>query len=77
MKNSVEPLLPRFKGQMIKSKPSGLTEIILKEAEREMLERQSLSIFTECSNSGLPFRDCLVAILITGMDWGIQITKGK
>ena len=75
MKNKVEPLRPRFKGQIKVSKPHRMSEIEISDEEREMFERQALSIFTECANSGMSFRDSLVSILISGMDWGLQCSK--
>ena len=40
-----------------------------------MFERQALEIFTECANSGLPFRDSLSAILLSGFQWGVEASR--
>ncbi len=72
-----EPLFPRHDGQKEISKPRNMTEIKMKQDERKLLEREALSIFTDCCNSGLPLRSTLLAIFVTGMDWGINCTKGE
>lgn len=75
MGNKRTPLYPRFQGQMAAGVPHRMAKIKMSHAERELFEGQALDIFTECSNSGLPFRSCLLAILVSGMDWGVQATK--
>lgn len=70
-----EALHPRFAGQMLRANPHGLEKLKLDHETRIMFERQSLEIFTECANSGLPFRDCLSAILISGFQWGVEASR--
>lgn len=75
MANRLEPLTSRLEGQKVRCNPTTLTEIELSPREREILERESLSIFTECCNAGLPLREALTAIMLTGVDWGVTCTK--
>ena len=49
--------------------PGDLTKIKLPEGATEVLQRQSLDIFTIMANAGYPFADCLAAILLTGINW--------
>jgi hypothetical protein len=69
-------LMPRVTALRYASQtPNNMSRFECSEDERILLERQALSIFTECSNAGLPLRSSLVAILLSGIDWGVQSAK--
>lgn len=70
-----EPLFPRFEGQLSITSPCGMDKVYPTREQKEFLEGQALDIFTVCSNAGLPFREALMSILITGMDWGVNVNK--
>ena len=73
--NRPDFLMPRHQAQLLRAKPYGLSKITLSDEERIFFEKYALDIFTICSNAGFPLRDCLVAIMLTGMDWGINGVK--
>lgn len=81
--NRREFLHERFPGQVSVYTPPMLEKEGLSMFEypsdehRQLIERQALEIFTICSNAGMPLRNTLAAILITGMDWGINGSKQK
>jgi len=37
----------------------------------------ALSIFADCSNVGIPFQESLLAIYLSGLQHGCEITKEK
>lgn len=47
-----------------------LTRIHIPPEASEMLQRQSLEIFTLMSNAGSTFAACLASVLLTGIHWG-------
>jgi hypothetical protein len=57
------------------SAPGDLSLIKCDHETKEMLERQSLEIFTLMANSGRTFADCLSALLVTGMQWGQALSR--
>lgn len=54
-----------------------MDRIQLKQEENELFQRQALDIFTHCSNAGLSFHDTLLAIILTGFQWGVSASKGE
>lgn len=71
----LQTMLPesmRYKGH---KPPGDLSAVKLEDGQREMLERQSLEIFTLMANAGKPFAECLSAILLSGIHWGINVHK--
>lgn len=73
-------LYPRHHGvgKSVKLRPSNMQRLHGVSAEQmEFIRRQALSIFADCSNANLPFADCLTAILISGMDWGMNFQGGR
>ena len=54
---------------------SGMDKITVPSDVQEMLERQSLEIFTQVVNSGRTFQEALASILTTGMHWGDACRK--
>ena len=60
-----------------RSAPGDLSEVKIGKEGRELLERQSLEIFTLMSNAGFSFAESLSAILLTGISWGANGTKVK
>lgn len=73
--NRPDHLMPMFAPQRIPPKPYRMSKIDMSEEERILLETQALDIFTVCSNAGLPLRSTLLAILVTGIDWGVNALK--
>ena len=67
--------MPRLEGQS--SKPRSFDKINITKEQRAWLEGESLDIFTECANAGIPFREALMAIFISGINLGIQLANGK
>lgn len=65
-------LMPKFPGQLDRCKPHSMSRMDVDKEHSVFLQEQALSIFTECSNSGLPLRETLSAILISGIDWGMH-----
>lgn len=70
--SKTEHLMPRFPGQMDRCKPHGMRKMKVDKEHSVFLQEHALSIFTECSNAGLPLRETLSAILISGIDWGMH-----
>ena len=64
-------------GQSYKLRPHNMSRVDLEAGAGEVLQREALSIFTDCTNANLNFRDALVAILLTGMQWGQAIAMEK
>ena len=58
-------------------RPLNMDRLYVTPEQCEMLERQALSIFTDCTNANMNFRDTLKAILLTGMQWGAAVEDGK
>lgn len=56
-------------------KPINMHRLDLKPEQYKLLQEQALSIFVDCSNAGLPLQDSLAAILASGIDWGLHLTK--
>ena len=56
-------------------KPRNMAIMEMSDEERVFIEKMALSIFADCSNAGRSFNECLTAILISGMDWGINASK--
>lgn len=57
----------------IRSRPPGdLTALNIGKEGRKFLERQALDIFTIMANDGRPFAECLSAILLSGIQWGVR-----
>jgi len=75
--NRAEPLFPRFEGQLLRGKPTDMDLMPLSAEDRRLLETQALDIFTSCSNAGIPLREVLAAILLTGMNWGVCVAKER
>jgi len=73
----VKHLQPRIQGQLRVAKPWNMEEVEMDHKTRQLFEEQALGIFTDCANAGLPFRDSLVAILVTGMDWGVNLKSER
>lgn len=65
-------LPPRYRFHM---RPAGMTKIHMEPDQSELMERLALEIFTDCSNGGCTFGQTLSAILVSGMDWGINRFK--
>lgn len=40
--------------------------------QREVLNRQAVEIFTAATNGGLSFQESLAAILLSGIEWGVN-----
>ena len=69
-------LHPRLTSLKTESRnPINMSRFDCSEEERIMLEKLAISIFADCCNAGLSLRDSLAAVLLSGMDWGIQSTK--
>lgn len=74
----VEPLrMPADARFRRKGAPDTLSAITIPFEQREMLSREALDIFTRCANAGKTFDECLSAILISGLDWGINMCDCK
>jgi hypothetical protein len=74
--SKVEALRPPFPEHMIgRSAPGDLTAIKLGQAQKELLQRQALDIFTIMSNAGYSFADSLAAVLMSGIQWGVSASK--
>lgn len=73
------PLYPRHHsvGPGYVLRPLNMERIKATPEQREMLERNALGIFTDCVNANMTFRDALTAVLVSGMDWGVQASKEK
>ena len=81
-----KPLLPAFGGTTnrycieghpatVRNKPPGDLSMLKVGTEgKELLERQSLDIFTLMVNDGRPFSEALAAILLTGLQWGVALS---
>ena len=62
----------------VRSNPPGdLTSLKVGREGKELLERQSLEIFTIMANDGRPFAECLSAILLSGIQWGVSGMKDR
>jgi hypothetical protein len=45
--------------------------------QREMLERQAISVFTEIVNTGRSFQEALAAVYLTGIEHGSSLVKDE
>ena len=60
----------------LKRRPPGdLSGVVMDKEAVQLLERQSLEIFTLMSNAGYTFAESLSAILLSGIQWGVNGTK--
>jgi hypothetical protein len=57
--------------------PAGFAAIELPDEQAAVLEKIAIETFTMASNAGVPFTKALLALLLTGMDFGINAKAGK
>lgn len=57
--------------------PQDIDSITVTEEQRKLIEEQALSIFNSMTNANHSFRDALSAILMTGMQWGVESVKER
>lgn len=43
--------------------------------QKEVINRQAIEIFIEASNAGRTFQDALGAVLMSGLSWGVDLSK--
>ena len=75
MSKRAQPLQPLLPGAFRARSVDGMSSMPMVRDQREMLERESLSIFTAMSNAGKPLHETLAAILLTGIIWGTEGLK--
>jgi hypothetical protein len=70
------PLHPPYRGALGRAlRPLDMTQIKLPNEVAEGMQRISLSIFTDCSNAGRAFAECLSAIYMSGLHHGQELSK--
>lgn len=57
--------------------PVGMSRMPLSPDQVEVIERQSLEIFSKMTNAGAPFAMTLAAIYLSGMDTAVSCREGK
>ncbi len=71
-------LHPTFPGSTRNPKTVlGLESIVLQHEMAEFIQDEALDLFTISSNAGMPFREALAAIWLSGMSAGRVIAHGK
>jgi hypothetical protein len=72
-----DPIFPRHSSirANVRLRPKNMERLKSTPEQSEMLERQALSIFVDCTNANMSFRSALSAILATGMHWGIEASR--
>ena len=70
-------LMPQFQGSVRNPKAvHGLNSIVLSHEMNEFIQTEALDLFTIASNAGMPFREALAVIYLSGMDTGRQASAG-
>lgn len=60
---------------MHRRRPQGMATMRLPHELSRTATTVALDIFADCSNAGVPFPDALLAIYLSGLEHGSEITK--
>lgn len=62
----------------VRVKPRDMARLKMPSDEHRLaLTRIALDIFTDCTNVGIPFQDALLAIYLSGLNHGVEGSKGR
>lgn len=56
-------------------RPKDMDRLPTTPEQRELLHRIAMSIFADCTNVGVPFQDALVAVYLSGINHGVNLSR--